>query len=192
MGKRNLRKVAFKLNLLVFVRATPNSFKYILLNNTRELLTDPKFNKSSRTMLYGYGYTEKYTSMSTQTVVKSYIERGDHNIMVVEWSNYSDGNYIVDAIRNAYKVGDIVGKTLLAMRSLGFNIDMFHLVGHSLGGHLVGFIGRSYYENSNKTLKIKRITSLDPAGPLFYGLGSMFNKPLNKNDGEVKNLVCTL
>ena len=154
---------------LKFLSQTTTSFKYISLNNTKALLADPSFDNNRRTMLYGYGYTEKYVSMSTQTVVKSYIDRGDHNIMVVEWSNYSDGNYIAKAILNAYKVGEIVGKTLLAMRDEGFNVDSFHLVGHSLGGHLIGFIGRNYFESSNRTLKIKRVTSLDPAGPLFYG-----------------------
>lgn len=136
-------------------------------------------------MLYGYGYTEKYTSNSTQTVVRSYIERGDHNIMVIEWSNYSGGSYLFEAIPNSYKVGEILGKVLLNMKSSGFNLNTFHLVGHSLGGHLVGFIGRSVQNNSNNATKITRITSLDPAGPFFYGVGSMFQRPINKNDGEI-------
>lgn len=134
-------------------------------------------------MLYGYGYTEKFTSMSTQKVVSSYIERNDHNILVAEWSNYSGGSYLFEAIPNSYKVGEIYGKTLLTMRESGFDLEKFHLVGHSLGGHLVGFIGRSVYANSNKTVRMKRITSLDPAGPFFYGVGSRFQKPINKDDG---------
>lgn len=123
--------------------------------------------------------------MSTQTVVDSYIERGGYNILVVEWSRYSGGRYIANAIVNSYRVGEIIGKVLLRMMNEGFNLDKFHLVGHSLGGHLVGFIGRSFINNSNKTEEITRITALDPAGPLFYGLGSAFNKPLNKNDGNI-------
>lgn len=84
-----------------------------------------------------------------------------------------------------FKVGDIIGRTLLDMRANGFNIDNFHLVGHSLGGHLMGFIGRGVYNQSNKSYKLKRITACDPAGPFFYRLiGAAFNKPLNKNDGE--------
>lgn len=77
-------------------------------------------------MVYGYGYTEKYTSKSTQTVVDSYIERGDHNILVVEWSNYSGGRYIANAIMNSYYVGEIIGKTLLKMKTEGFNLEKFH------------------------------------------------------------------
>lgn len=89
-----------------------------------------------------------------------------------------------EAIPNSYKVGEIYGKTLLIMQKGGFNLEKFHLVGHSLGGHLVGFIGRSVYSNSNKTVRIKRITSLDPAGPFFYGIGSRFQRPITKDDGR--------
>lgn len=135
-------------------------------------------------MLYGYGYTEKYTSLSTQTVVRSYIQRGDHNILVVEWSKYSDGSYFTQAIPNSYKVGEVIGKALLKMKKEGFRLEKFHLVGHSLGGHLVGFIGRSVYKNSGNTTQVTRITSLDPAGPYFYGVGSVLNHPINKDDGD--------
>lgn len=135
-------------------------------------------------MIYGYGYTEKYISMSTQTVVRSYIQRGDHNILVVEWSNYSDGNYLIEAIPNAYKVGEIIGKVLLQMQNEGFDLESFHLVGHSLGGHLVGFIGRSVYKNSGNTTKVTRITALDPAGPFFYRTGYSFNQPITGDDGS--------
>ena len=164
-------------------RDRPQFFKTFALENTSSLLNQEKFDKNRPTMLYGYGYTEKYTSQSTQTIVKSYITRGDHNIMVVEWSNYSNGNYLFEAIPNAYKVGEIVGKSLLKMQGEGFNLKSLHLVGHSLGGHLVGFIGRSVYKNSNKTIKVTRISSLDPAGPFFYGFGERFQEPITKDDG---------
>lgn len=133
--------------------------------------------------MYGYGYTELYTSLSTQTVVESYIERDDHNILVLEWSKYNTGNYVFEAIPNSYKIGEIFGKTLLRMKNFGFDVDNFHLVGHSLGSHLVGFVGRSIYKNSNNTLKLKRITGLDPAGPFFYWFGALYYQPISKSDG---------
>lgn len=113
-------------------------------------------------MLYGFGYSESYTSPSTQTVVSSYIDRKDHNILVVEWSNYSAGNYLLESIPNAHKIGELVGKALLTMRDQGFHLGKFHLVGHSLGGHLVGFIGRSVSTHSKGAFNISRITALDP------------------------------
>lgn len=138
-------------------------------------------------MLYGYGHTEKYSSLSTRTVVESYIERGDHNILVLEWDDYNTGDYKTESIPIAYKIGEFVGKTLYNMKSAGFNVDSFHLVGHSLGSHLVAFIGRGFYEASNNTEKISRVTGLDPSSPYFYGKGSESNPPICEHDGKTRS-----
>lgn len=116
-------------------------------------------------MMYSYGFTESYRSTSTQTVLNAYLERGDHNLIVTDWQPYNSGNYLFEAIRNSYRVGEhyAVALNKLVMED-GLNIDEFHLVGHSLGGHLVGFIGRSLQNVSNNELILTRVTSLDPAG----------------------------
>lgn len=44
-------------------------------------------------MFYAFGWTEKYFSRSTQLVVKSHLRRNDHNIVVLDWGDYSDGEY---------------------------------------------------------------------------------------------------
>lgn len=103
------------------------------LDDTVSLLEHPDYVEDKKTVLYGFGYTEKYTSESTQMVVSSFLERNDYNILVVDWSNYSGGNYVMDAIPNAFKVGDVVGRKIIDMENEGFRIDLFHLVGHSLG-----------------------------------------------------------
>jgi hypothetical protein len=66
---------------------------------------------------------------STQTIIKAYIERGAHNILVIEWSKYSGGNYYFQAIPNARTVGNLVGKQLWLMKRQGFDLDNFHLLG---------------------------------------------------------------
>ena len=46
----------------------------------------------------------------------------------------------------------------------GFYFQGLHGVGHSLGGQLIGNIGRAIIKNSKKRLSLERITALDPAG----------------------------
>jgi predicted alpha/beta-fold hydrolase len=88
-------------------------------------------------VLYCHGYTETFNSSSTQTVTEAYIQRNDHNILVVDWSQYSGGNYATEAFPNSYKVGDLVGRTLVGMERQGFKLDNFHIVGHSMGWSLI-------------------------------------------------------
>jgi hypothetical protein len=93
------------------------------------LLSHPDFDANRPTMLYCYGYTENFQRNSTQTVLNAFISRGGYNLLVVEWSKYSGGNYYFEAIPNSRIVGDEVGKKLWSMKSDGFDLDSFHLVG---------------------------------------------------------------
>lgn len=103
-------------------------------DDTVSLLEHPDYNENRKTVLYGFGYTEKFTSESTQMIVTAFITRNDYNILVMDWSKYSGGNYIMDAIPNAFQVGDVLGRKIIDMNNNeGFKIDMFHLIGHSLG-----------------------------------------------------------
>ncbi|GAB0093471.1 phospholipase A1 [Sergentomyia squamirostris] len=45
------------------------------------------------------------------------------------------------------------------------NVSRFHLIGHSLGAHIVGATGRYFQDITGKSLP--RITGLDPARPCF-------------------------
>ena len=45
------------------------------------------------------------------------------------------------------------------------SLDKIHMVGHSLGGHVLGFAGKKLRLSNHD--KIGRITGLDPAEPLF-------------------------
>lgn len=87
----------------------------------------------------------------------------DVNVIIVDWSNANRGFYPV-AVANAKLVGVMVGREIeLLGKTTNASVGSFHLLGHSLGGHLVSFAG--------KHLKgaLGRITGLDPAGPSFQG-----------------------
>ena len=44
-------------------------------------------------------------------------------------------------------------------------VSQLHLVGHSLGAHVMGYAGKDF--NKENDFKLPRITGLDPAGPMF-------------------------
>lgn len=75
------------------------------------------------------------------------------------------------------------------MSNLGFNIEKFHFVGHSLGAHLLGQVGRTTKASTIK-LELTRITGLDPAGPAFFPI-SPFLVPLGSSDAKFVDIIHT-
>lgn len=63
-----------------------------------------------------------------------------------------------------FQVADLVSKTLIKMERMGLYFQGLHGVGHSLGGQLIGHIGRAVINNSSPKLIMERISALDPAG----------------------------
>ena len=88
---------------------------------------------------------------------------GDYNILSVDYGPLAECfPYYGVAVANIKKVGPYVGQLLgFMVENLQLSANNVHLVGWSLGGQLVAFIG----QEMNGTLS--RITSLDPAGLYF-------------------------
>merc|ERR1719423_250220 len=61
------------------------------------------------------------------------------------------------------------------------SLDSFHLIGFSLGAHVSGHAG--------KRIKLKRISGLDPAGPLFENFPSSVR--LDSSDAEFVDVIHT-
>ncbi|XP_053611599.1 phospholipase A1-like [Plodia interpunctella] len=99
-------------------------------------------------------------------IINAYLESMDVNAIAVDWSQ---GARNIDYFQSVAKVPD-VGKRIANLikflnQETGASFDNMHLIGHSLGAHVVGNAGR---EVENITgAKVARVTGLDPAGPLW-------------------------
>ena len=85
---------------------------------------------------------------------------------------------------NAMKIGKELGRTLvkdLLINKLNQDSKLIHAIGHSLGAHLVGHIGKQ-----NSHTKIGRITGLDPAKPQIDE-----SDRIAKTDAEVVDVIHT-
>lgn len=54
---------------------------------------------------------------------------------------------------------------------------------------MTGIVARKIKDKSNQTIKLKRISALDPAFPPFYP--GLFYKPLNKKDADLVDVIHT-
>jgi pimeloyl-ACP methyl ester carboxylesterase len=140
-------------------RVTTVNSNFARLKGTRH------FSETRPTVVYVHGWRSGLLPISTRTVVEAYISRGDHNVIAVDWSKHSAS---VDYVDVAMKVDDVAGFIVTAfrqMQAVGFNLSTFHLVGHSLGAQVLGRVGHQFAKKHN--FVFRRITGLDPAGPMF-------------------------
>lgn len=107
-------------------------------------------------MFYTHGWTEGFESKSVQTIARAYIQRNEFNFISVDWGAYSTGEYFYVIIPRLIKIGHILGRVYNKLFTLGLDINLVHLVGHSFGAHMSGIAGRTLKTNSFGAYKFKR------------------------------------
>lgn len=123
------------------------------------------FNSSHNTRIIVGGYFAKDNEHWIDELVRQWQQLEPHsNIIKVSWSDANRGLYHT-AAHNSRIVARQLSLLLYYLNQM-FAIDLskFHIVGHSLGAHIAGFVGA---DNGGK---VARITGLDPAGPIFVEL----------------------
>jgi hypothetical protein len=88
-----------------------------------------------------------------------------------------------------FKYGDVLADAILIMTNDGFDFSKLHIVGHSLGSQLASFLGRAIIQKTDGKMKLKRITGLDPAFPLFYP--GWLAGHISADDAELVDVVHT-
>lgn len=88
-------------------------------------------------------------------------------------------------------LGEIVGDAIVTLvKKDKVPLKNFHLIGHSLGAHVVGFAGQRVKSELHKPLPW--ITGLDPAGPLYETPVKVpKNQRLSDDDAKVVEVVHT-
>jgi pancreatic triacylglycerol lipase len=136
-------------------------------NDTTLLMNSRGFDKSRKSVVITYGWLSNFSSPIINATVESLLTRRlECNIFVLDWSYFTNQNYLA-SVASIPSVADYIATNLKKINKSGVvNLEDFHFVGHSLGSHLFGNVGRRLQELANIT--VARITGLDPAGPLFF------------------------
>ncbi|XP_042871708.1 inactive pancreatic lipase-related protein 1-like [Penaeus japonicus] len=93
------------------------------------------------------------------------LELGSYNVIAVDWSKLAEAPWYNIAFASVDQVGAFTASMLDWLHAeVNLDTSTLHLVGHSLGAHVSGSVGRHL-----ASAKLPRITGLDPAGPEFYG-----------------------
>ncbi|CAK1544570.1 unnamed protein product [Leptosia nina] len=156
----------------LYTRQNPQSHQLLIPNDVASV-RNSNFNASLPIKVIVHGWISSGTSEINPMIRDAYLQIGDFNIIVVDWSGAAGGIY-TSAVLAVPSVGQHLGNFLNWLISdFGGNFRNMHLVGFSLGGHVIGNAGRVVGG------RIARLTALDPAGPQWSG--NRFS--LNRHDG---------
>ncbi|XP_037298371.1 lipase member H-like [Manduca sexta] len=142
----------------LFTRSNPSTSQP-LPRGYKDTLAKSYYDPRKRTIVLVHGWQNTPTSQFHVVLIPAFLEAEDVNVIMTDWSVGAAGNYL-PALLNCIRSGESVAKYLQwLVEESGGDLSRFHLVGHSLGGHQVGIIGR------NLGGVVPYITSLDPALP---------------------------
>ncbi|KAH9390503.1 hypothetical protein TYRP_023000 [Tyrophagus putrescentiae] len=90
----------------------------------------------------------------------SFLDNYDINVIIIDWSTSgANSGFYWNAAKSTKQIGILVAKQIKLLCQYQSTVeDKFHLIGHSLGAHFLGFTGK------HLDGKICQITGLDPAG----------------------------
>lgn len=115
-------------------------------------------------------------------IFSEYLNRGSYNLFYVDWSVLGPGPCYPSAVHNTKHVGTCIGQ--LVQRMLDTGTDNIHLVGFSLGAQVT-----NYAAVKLRPFKLKRISGLDPAMPLFITADN--DDKLDKTDADFVDVIHT-
>ncbi|KOB69951.1 Neutral lipase [Operophtera brumata] len=126
-------------------------------------------------------YTSDGNSAINPAITSAYLAVQDVNVIVVDWRALANSAYST-AAGGVPNVGQFLGNFLVwLINTGGGNWNSVHLIGFSLGAHVVASAGRIAGGRA------MRITGLDPAGPTWQNNGNA----LSSNAGQYVEAIHT-
>lgn len=132
-----------------------------------------------------HGFTENIAVQWYKEIVDAYLIKNDYNLILVDWSKKANVMYF-EAAKSSGSVGSSIADFLIKLK---IQLDNVHIIGHSLGSHVAGFVGKRIFKVTKR--KVQRITGLDPAGPLFEMPPKSSKYRLSKEDAEFVDIIHT-
>lgn len=78
---------------------------------------------SKKTVLYIHGYADESKFESVSAIVEAYLQRDDHNVLVLDWSELASGNYLIDAVPNAKQVFEFCMNISIKLRFSSLHLE---------------------------------------------------------------------
>lgn len=173
-----------KTIFVTFFAKNPSTRVNLTLDDEKDIL--PHFEDDQRITVIAHGFKTSGEFVQFMAIKDSLFKLEEEFrpdvVIIIDWRARSNANadkYMgyKAAARSTKPVGNEVAYFLNLLRhNKELNPEKIHLIGFSLGAHLVGVVGRLSYARYKFPSQIARITALDPAGPRFESFGGYVNK----------------
>ncbi|XP_022117282.2 lipase member H-A-like isoform X3 [Pieris rapae] len=164
----------------LFTRQNRNS-RQILQNGNANSIRNSNYRGNRPTKVIVHGWRNNGNTHMNPMITEAFLAVMDCNVIVVDWNRLASQGYNT-AARGVPDVGNHLGRFIqFLFNTAGGNWNDLHLVGFSLGAHIVGNAGRQIGGRA------RRVTGLDPAGPT-WGRNSL---ALNRNSGRYVEAIHT-
>lgn len=158
---------------------------------------DCNFDEAKETRVIIHGIKSDIISPIYINTPVKYFQQKIYNVIVVNWLELSRSSYFSAYLFCFDKIAQKILQFLFfAKRYKNMDFSTTTFVGHSIGAHISGKIGRML-KDKDKTYALGNIIGLDPAGFLFNDQAKRFNDFLNLDiykrrlgKGDAKFVVC--
>ncbi|XP_065216920.1 phospholipase A1 2-like isoform X2 [Planococcus citri] len=169
--------------LLMYTRESNSPIKLDLPIKNNSLLRG-KISKEKPLVLIIHGFISDGEEKWTKELVQAYLKRKDAVVGVVDWSSTAKTINYFDAVDAVPNVADqLIRFIKLLIKEFQVKPKNIHIIGHSLGAHIAGNVGKGI-------ASIHRITGLDPAGIGFIDQSSTVLS-LSKTDATFVDVAHT-
>lgn len=114
----------------------------VLLSEVGNITVVSSFNISLKTILLIHGWLSVYNSTNNLLLGHTYLDERDVNIVYVDWDKWANLSYM-DSVNLLSRVGEYVGQFINDISAtFNYSLENIELVGHSLGAHICGYVGK--------------------------------------------------
>uniref|UniRef100_A0ABD2W8Q0 phospholipase A1 n=1 Tax=Trichogramma kaykai TaxID=54128 RepID=A0ABD2W8Q0_9HYME len=157
----------------------PNYATAQIVNGSLNFNAQVDFDPIRKTFVLVHGFLSNGKEKWLENIKNALLNFSDVNVIVVDWQEGSNTWNYLKAASNVRVVGAEIAELLHKLKEMfirsrtgdyNFELDRIHLVGHSLGSHIMAFASQKLIELQRHDMKdwvIERITALDPAQPCF-------------------------
>ncbi|KAL3868056.1 hypothetical protein ACJMK2_040894 [Sinanodonta woodiana] len=174
-------KINITFRLFTRQNEQDNTFKIFSVEDVVGI-KNSHFDHCRPTKIVVHGYLSRGYDSWMLTMKNELLKAGDFNVILIYWNDGSQGTYN-QATANARVVGALTAKLItVLMKHANADPADFHIIGHSIGAHIGGYVGE-------RTPNLGRITGLDPAALIFQSADKVVR--LDRADAKFVDVIHT-